>query len=248
MVHVIAKNISLDYRIYGHGARSLRRAIVNMGSAGKIARDAKDVVKIRALNDLSFEANEGDRIGIIGNNGAGKSTLLRVLSSIYGLSGGTLSIEGHLVPLLDVSLGIQEEESGRRNIFYRGLMLGIMRREIEEKVDEIIEFTELGAYIDLPVSTYSTGMKVRLAFAISTVIRPEILLMDEWIGAGDAKFIAKAEARVNSMVDSAKIMFLASHSMPLVRNICNKAMVLSQGEMIYWGDVEGAISAYEAMD
>lgn len=247
MVHVIAKNISLDYRIYGHGARSLRRAIVNMGSAGKIARDARDVVKIRALNDISFEVHEGDRVGIIGSNGAGKSTLLRVLSSIYGVSAGTLSIEGHLVPLLDVSLGIQEEESGRKNIYYRGLMLGVSRRKIEASVEDIIAFTELEGYIDLPVSTYSTGMKVRLAFAISTVIRPEILLMDEWIGAGDAKFIAKAEARVNSMVDSAKILFLASHSMPLVRNICNRAMVLNQGEMIYWGDVEDAITTYEAL-
>ncbi len=247
MVHVIAKNISLDYRIYGNGARSLRRAIVNIGSAGKIARDAKDVVKIRALNSISFEAHEGDRVAIIGSNGAGKSTLLRVISSIYGVSEGSLSIDGHLVPLLDVSLGIQEEESGRKNIYYRGLMLGISRKEIEANVDEIIAFTELGDYIDLPVNTYSSGMKVRLAFAISTVIRPEILLMDEWIGAGDAKFIAKAEARVNGMVDSAKILFLASHSMALVQNICNKAMVLSQGEMIYWGDVEGAIAAYEAL-
>ena len=247
MVHVIAKNISLDYRIYGHGARSLRRAIVNMGSAGRIARNAKDVVVISALRDISFEAREGDRIGIIGSNGAGKSTLLRVLSSIYGVSSGTLSIQGHLVPLLDVSLGIEEEETGRKNIYYRGLMLGMGRREIDANVDEIIAFTDLGDYIDLPVNTYSSGMKVRLAFAISTIIRPEILLMDEWIGAGDAKFIEKAEARVNGMVDAAKILFLASHSMDLVRNTCNRAMVLNSGEMIFLGDVEAAIATYEGL-
>jgi len=247
MAHISATNISLDYPVYGHGSRSLKKALLNIGSAGKIAQTARDVVVINALKGVTFEASDGDRIGIIGGNGAGKSTLLRVLARIYEVSTGSILIKGNVVPLLDVSLGIREEDTGRKNIFFRALMLGISRSEIEKSVDEIIDFTELGDYIDLPVRTYSSGMKVKLAFAISTVIKPEILLMDEWIGAGDAKFIEKAEARVNSMVDQTKILFLASHSMPLVQNICNKAMLLSHGEMVYWGSVDGAISAYEAL-
>ncbi|MEL6287344.1 MAG: ABC transporter ATP-binding protein [Pseudomonadota bacterium] len=244
MAYVEASGISLSYPLIGASARSLKKALLNIGTAGRIARSASEQVTISALRDVGFTAEDGDRVAIIGGNGAGKSTLLRVLAGIYPPTEGTLRIDGSVVPLLDVSLGIQEESTGRQNIYLRALILGVSRSAVEENVEDIIAFTELGDYIDLPVRTYSSGMKVRLAFAVSTFIRPEILLMDEWIGAGDAKFIEKAEKRVRDMVDETRILFLASHSMPLIESVCNKGLYLAQGEVRYWGDVAGAVSAY----
>jgi len=245
MSSITLKNVFLDIPVYGMNSRSLKNAMIGLGSAGRIGGASKNEnVVVHALSDISFQADNGDRIALIGSNGSGKSTLLRVLAGIYEPNQGYISIQGKTVPLLAIDLGIEEEVSGRENIFLRGMMLDFSRAEIEQFVDSIIEFTELGAYIDLPVRTYSAGMRMRLAFAISITVEPEILLMDEWILAGDAGFLGKAQDRILEMVKKASIVILATHNLGIIRTVCNRAIVLFHGEIQYIGDVETGIETY----
>jgi lipopolysaccharide transport system ATP-binding protein len=199
---------------------------------------------VRALNDVSFTLNEGDRVGLVGHNGAGKSTLLRVLSGVFVPTGGTAIIEGSVGSLIDVSLGINPEASGRENIFLRGVLLGLSKVEVKEKFEEIVEFSELGEFIEMPMRTYSSGMQLRLAFAVSTIVRPEILLMDEWLSVGDEGFKDKASERLTTIVDSSKILVLASHSRELLEKVTNKALWLEHGEVKMLGPSAEVLEAY----
>ena len=196
------------------------------------------------LRDVSFDVNSGDRIALIGPNGAGKSTLLRLLAGVYRPSSGTLAVRGHSEGIFDVSLGFNQEATGRENIYLRGLRLGMAFSEITERIDDIVAFAEIGEVIDLPISTYSNGMRYRLAIAVSTIVVPDILLLDEWIGAGDAGFRNKAEARIRTMLDTTKALILASHNEALLKQICNRGIVLAVGERVFDGPIDAALAYY----
>ena len=188
---------------------------------------------------------DGDRLGLIGHNGAGKSTLLRVMSGGYRPSSGVIGIEGDVASLLTLGVGFDVEDTGFENIYTGCLYLGMTPGQIRDKVDEIAEFTELGEYLKMPVRTYSSGMQVRLSFAIATALDPDILLLDEVMGAGDAQFMIKAQQRIESLMSRASLLVLASHSTAMIRQFCNKAMLLKAGRIDAFGDVESTIAAYE---
>ncbi|MER9652421.1 ATP-binding cassette domain-containing protein [Mesorhizobium sp. M0152] len=197
---------------------------------GNIAKSGTKQV-VQALDGVSFELKAGDRLGLVGPNGAGKTTLLKVLYGIYQPSGGTISIAGKVDALFNIHIGFRPEATGRRNIVLRGLISGWTAAEIEEKMEEIIDFSELGDFIDLPFKAYSQGMAARLAFAAATALEPEILLMDEWIGAGDASFQEKAKRRMDELAEKAGIIVLASHDDALIQRVCTKKMTLRAGRV-----------------
>ena len=218
--------------------------LLQVATGGKLDADPDGRVVVRALENLNFEFQDGDRVGLLGHNGAGKSTLLRALSRVYTPTSGQSNIVGEVGSLIDISLGINPEATGRENIFIRGAILGLSKNEIELKFDEIHAFSELGDFIEMPVRTYSSGMHLRLAFAVSTVVRPEILLMDEWLSVGDEGFRHKAEARLTQLVTETKIMVLASHSRELIEKTCNRAIWLEHGVIKMDGPVTEVAKAY----
>jgi lipopolysaccharide transport system ATP-binding protein len=191
-----------------------------------------------------LEFKEGDRIGLVGHNGAGKSTLLRVLSGVFKPTLGTATIQGSVGSLIDVSLGLNPELSGKENIFLRGALLGLRNVEIRERFEEIVEFSQLGDFIEMPMRTYSSGMQMRLAFAISTVVRPEILLMDEWLSVGDEAFKIKAADRLAKLVEASQILVLASHSRELLENVTDKVVWLDHGKVKIQGPSREVLDAY----
>lgn len=238
------KNVCVDFPIYNANGRSLKKRLIQVATGGQLGSDDQGRVVVRALEDLTFTFNKGDRVGLLGHNGAGKSTLLRLLSSVYEPSSGTARISGEIGSLIDISLGTDPEATGRENIFLRGGLLGMTKAEIAEKLDEIIEFSELGDFVDMPLRTYSTGMHLRLAFAVSTTVRPEILLMDEWLSVGDEGFKQKAEVRMKELVKSTNILVIASHSRELVMHTCNRVLWLEHGKIKMDGDPETVTAAY----
>ncbi|WP_064120295.1 MULTISPECIES: ABC transporter ATP-binding protein [Pseudomonas] len=238
------KNVCVDFPIYNANGRSLKKRLIQVATGGQLGSDEQGRVVVRALEDLTFTFNKGDRVGLLGHNGAGKSTLLRLLSSVYEPSSGTARISGEIGSLIDISLGTDPEATGRENIFLRGGLLGMTKAEIANKLDEIIEFSELGDFVDMPLRTYSTGMHLRLAFAVSTTVRPEILLMDEWLSVGDEGFKQKAEVRMNELVKSTNILVIASHSRELVMHTCNRVLWLEHGKIKMDGDPETVTAAY----
>lgn len=229
MPRIIARDIDLRYRLLDIKSRSLRHSLVRKAVGGRISGDRRDRVIVEALRDISFELEAGDRFAVVGHNGAGKSTLLRVLAGVLEPSVGYLRVEGRMVALLDIMLGITPQVSGYENIFIRGAYLGFSRAEMEEKVSDIENFADLGRFLDLPVSTYSSGMLARLAFAIATCQEPEILILDEWLGAGDVHFVEKADERMQALLEHSTILVFASHSKALLEQWCNRAIVLEQG-------------------
>lgn len=244
MAQIEFKNVSVDFPIYNANGRSLKKQLMRVATGGQLGADEQGRVVVRALEDLSFTLHDGDRVGLLGHNGAGKSTLLRLLSGVYEPSAGTAQVQGSVGSLLDISLGIDPEATGRENIFVRGGLLGLERSEIIQRLDEIIDFSELGHFIDMPVRTYSTGMHMRLAFAVSTVVRPEILLMDEWLSVGDESFKHKAEARMAEVVKATNILVIASHSRDLIMHTCNRVICLEQGRLRMDGDPASVVSSY----
>jgi ABC-type polysaccharide/polyol phosphate transport system ATPase subunit len=246
MAHIELKNVTLDLPIYDVQGRSLKKQVMRMGRRNRIAEGNDGVIVVRALDDLSFRFDRGDRVGLIGHNGAGKSTLLRAMAGIYPPTAGSLSRVGKAVPLLDISLGMDENSTGMQNIRLRGLLLGMSDAEIRRKQNDIAEFSELGDYLDLPIRTYSSGMKMRLAFAVSTAVDAEILLLDEVMGVGDASFMHKAEARLEELHDRAEIVVLAMHSNKEIRKVCNKALWMERGRVRAFGDVDDVVSQYAA--
>ena len=239
------RNVSVEFPIYSGGSRSLKKVLFNRTTSGNLAHDARDRVTVLALNDVSLDINRGDRLAIIGANGAGKSTLLKVLAGIFAPTAGRMHASGRVSALLTASVGLNMEATGRENILIRGMYMDVHPREMRARVDEIAEFTELGYYIDMPVRTYSAGMMVRLCFAVATSVAPEILLMDEWLAAGDAAFLAKARERMETFLSGASILVLASHSMELLREWCNRAILLEHGRVVAVGSVDEIAVRYE---
>ena len=226
------EHVDMCYPSNIYNASSIKKEIFSWMKREKRSALLKD---IQALKDFSLLAQEGDRIGVIGHNGAGKSTLLKTIAGIYPIEGGTLEVSGKIRALFDISLGFDLESTGRENILYRGLLLGASPDEIAEKMDEIVEFADIGEFIDYPVKAYSTGMAVRLAFAVSTCIAGEILLLDEVIGAGDAAFQAKAKRRILDLIDEAKVMVFVTHDLATMQEVCNRAIVLEKGHIVQSG-------------
>ncbi|WP_321912953.1 ABC transporter ATP-binding protein [Paraburkholderia sp. J11-2] len=245
MAYIELKNVTLDLPIFDVQGRSLKKQVMRMGRRNRIAEDNHGVIVVRALDDVTLRFERGDRIGLIGHNGAGKSTLLRVMAGIYPPTGGAVTREGKAVPLLDISLGMDENSTGMQNIRLRGLLLGMTETEIRTKQNEIAEFSELGDYLDLPIRTYSSGMRVRLAFAVSTAVDAEILLLDEVMGVGDASFMHKAEARLADLHSRAEIVVLAMHSNNQIRKVCNKVLWMERGRIRAFGPVEDVVAQYE---
>ena len=231
MPYIKAENIVVNFPIYNASHRSLKTAVLRATTGGRIGRDSGNRVIVRALDNLSFEVREGDRVGLVGQNGSGKTTLLRVLSGIYEPQGGTLDVRGRTATLLDLSLGIDPEATGYENIVFRGILAGLHPKAIKARLKEIADFTELGDYLEMPVRTYSSGMQVRLAFAVATSVEADILVMDEWLSVGDAEFSKKAAARLERLVEETPILVLASHDQELVHEVCNRVFRLEHGSM-----------------
>ncbi|MBP0593896.1 ABC transporter ATP-binding protein [Paraburkholderia sp. LEh10] len=246
MAYIQLNNTTLDLPIYDVQGRSLKKQVMRMGRRNSIAEGNDGVVVVRALDSVDLRFESGDRIGLIGHNGAGKSTLLRIMAGIYAPTYGTVESDGKIVPLLDISLGMDENSTGMQNIRLRGLLLGMSDTEIREKQQSIAEFCELGDYLDLPLRTYSSGMRVRLGFAISTAVDAEILLLDEVMGVGDASFMHKAEERLADLHSRAEIVVLAMHSNAEIRKVCNKVLWMERGRVRAFGPTEEVISEYEA--
>lgn len=236
--------VAVSFPVYQAGSRSLKKRMLFRGSAGRIGRDANQRVVVEALRNVSLSLRTGDRLALVGPNGAGKTTLLRVIAGIYEPAHGTVITRGRISPMFDINLGIDPELSGYENIRTRGLLLGMSSRAIESHIPEIVEFTELGDYLDMPVRTYSSGMMLRLAFAVATCFEPEILLMDEWILAGDAHFMIKAQLRIQRFVDRASVLVLSSHNLDLCSRWCTKALWLEQGQVRALGPAEEVLGDY----
>ena len=243
MAAVALKNVTVQIPIYDVGGSSLRKVILSKTVGGRFEQSGSHLV-VDALKDVSFEAHDGDRIALVGNNGSGKSTLLRVLSDVYPATAGTVQVVGEVSPMFDAMLGMSMDATGMENIWICGRLWGLSQTQIKDSLDDISEFTELGDYLNVPVRTYSTGMMLRLAFAIATVRDPEILLLDEVVGVGDSSFFEKAFNRLQGIIRRSQILFLASHADDILRKVCNKAIWLDHGKLVQYGEFEKVIAAY----
>ena len=229
---ISAQNLTIEFPILENSHRSLKKTVINISTGGKIGRSANRYPFITALDELNFIFEEGSRVGLLGHNGSGKTTLLRVLAGIYAPVKGQLVVQGRIASLLDVSMGLDPDATGFENIYLRGILDGLRPARIRSKMDEIADFTELGDYLNLPVRTYSSGMMLRLAFAISTSVDADILIMDEWLSVGDQDFSVKASQRLEELIGKSSILVIASHNQDLIDRICNRKINLEHGKII----------------
>jgi ABC-type polysaccharide/polyol phosphate transport system ATPase subunit len=245
MASISLSNASVEIPVFAVGNNSLKTTLLRKAVGGKFAQTGHNLM-INALNDVSLEVRDGERIGLIGRNGAGKTTLLRVLAGVYPPTSGAVQVIGRVSPMFDISLGMSPDSTGMENIRVCGTLWGLSRAEIAAGIDDIAEFTELGDYLKIPVRTYSAGMLLRLSFAIATLRQPEILLLDEIIGVGDASFQAKAKARLEKIVNRAQILVVSSHSDTIIRDLCEKVIWLDKGSIAAYGAVDEVLAAYNA--
>jgi ABC-type polysaccharide/polyol phosphate transport system ATPase subunit len=241
----ILDNVTVDFPIYGSSHKNLRQTLF-AGTAKLFGHEVprQSRVVVRALENVTFELNDGDRLGLIGHNGAGKSTLLRVLAGVYAPTGGTIRLDGRISPLFITSPGLDLDDTGYENIKTCGMFLGMNASEIKARVVDIARFSELGEYLDLPVRTYSSGMLTRLGFAIATSIEPDILLLDEGLATGDVRFATQAEERLKHLIARSSILVLASHSDAMIKTMCNRCALLEKGHLISIGPVKQVIDLY----
>lgn len=230
--------VTLDYPVYSVRAQSIRSSVMNLAVGGRFMKDQRDIAVIRALSNIAFKVEEGDRLAFIGHNGSGKTSLLKVVAGIYEPTEGVITVKGRITSMISIGAGMDPEATGLQNIFNIALMRLVRKSVIRERIPAIVEFSELGAFINLPVKTYSAGMVARLVFAIATELDADILILDEWLGAGDASFHDKATERMNRFVESARIVVIATHDTNLVRRLCNKVCVLDGGRMSYFGPTD----------
>jgi homopolymeric O-antigen transport system ATP-binding protein len=242
-ISITTKDACVDFPIFDAKSRSLKKTV--MGVVGGNIDSGAKVPIIEALRDINLQLDRGARVGLVGHNGAGKSTLLRLLSGIYEPTRGIAEIRGRVAPVFDLGVGMDPEISGLENIVIRGLFLGMTRKQMEQRVDDIAAFTELGDFLEMPLRTYSTGMRVRLALGVVTSIDPEILLLDEGIGAVDAAFLEKSKRRLSDLVDRAGLLVFASHSDEFLRELCDTAIWMEHGRVREQGPLEDVLRAYK---
>ena len=233
------RNLSKMYKLYN---RPLDRLKDSLGLSRK-----KLYKEHYALKDVSFDIGEGECVGIIGTNGSGKSTILKIITGVLAPTAGTVTVNGRISALLELGAGFDSQYTGRENIFLYGAMLGYSKKFLESKFDEIVEFSELKEFIDVPIKNYSSGMKARLGFSIATLVSPDILILDEVLSVGDAKFRKKSEKKVLSMFDKGVTVLFVSHSLEQVQRLCNKAMILEKGKLIAYGDIDEISAKYTEM-
>ncbi|BBF98984.1 ABC-2 type transport system ATP-binding protein [Pseudonocardia autotrophica] len=234
---------AVDFPIFDAKTRSLKKAV--LGRAGGRIGTASKVPIIEALRDINLTLSKGDRVALVGHNGAGKSTLLRLMAGIYEPTRGRSAVRGKVAPVFDLAVGMDPEISGYDNILIRGLFLGMTRKQMEERIDDIAEFTELGDYLEMPLRAYSTGMRVRLALGVVTSIDPDILLLDEGIGAVDAEFLDKARGRLHELVDRSGILVFASHSDEFLADLCDTALWMEHGTIKEYGPLQDVLDSYK---
>ena len=244
MAHIKLDSVSVEFPIFNSSSRSLTNSLVSAATGGRISADKSGHVTVKALSDINLEIKSGDRLGIVGHNGSGKSTMLRVLAGIYEPTSGQIKRAGKIASIIDIGLGINPENTGKENIYLRGQLMGLSNNEIAKKFDEIIEFAELGDFIQLPVRTYSSGMLLRLAFAVSTSITADILIMDEWLSVGDGAFAERAEQRLQNLVDNSEILIIASHSKNLIEKTTSSILWLDHGHITAMGNTEELSNQY----
>ncbi len=235
------ENITMEFNLHKERLDSVKEYFINL-----IRKNVKKE-RFKALNDVSFTVNKGDRVGILGLNGAGKSTLMKVVAGVFEPTSGTVYKDGVLAPMIELGAGFDNQYTGAENIYLYGAVLGHSRKYMEQRFDDIVEFSELKEFIDVPLKNYSSGMRARLGFSIATMVKPDILILDEVLSVGDAKFKKKSEEKLKSMMDENTTVLFVSHNLEQVRRICNKAMILEKGKMICYGDIEEVLEKYEEM-
>ena len=240
MGRITARDVCVDFPIFTNSSRSMKNLVLRATTGGRIAKDAGQHSYVRSLDHLTFNITAGERIGLVGHNGSGKTTLLRTLCGVYAPTFGHLLVSGRVVSLLDINLGMDPEGTGFENIMMRGIVMGMTPKQISARIEDIANFTDLGEYLDMPIRTYSSGMQMRLAFAVSTSVDADILLMDEWLSVGDAEFQTKAADRLAAMVHRTPILVVATHSMDLVTRTCTRMIRLEHGRIISDEPLEAA--------
>jgi ABC-2 type transport system ATP-binding protein len=240
LASVILNDVSVNIPIFDVSRASLKKALIGRTIGGRFAESGSHLT-VAALKNVDLEVHDGDRVALVGDNGSGKSTLLRVVSKVYPPTSGTVSVTGNISPMFDATLGMSMDATGLENIQIAGTIWGMTRQQINNSLDDIVDFTELGDYLKVPVRTYSNGMMLRLAFAIATVRDPEILLIDEVIGVGDVSFFDKAFKRMQHLVDRSRILMVAAHQDDILRRICNKAIWLSHGNLVDYGEIDSVL-------
>jgi lipopolysaccharide transport system ATP-binding protein len=245
MALISASDVALRYPIYSGRSQSVRSLMLNR-ITGRIHADVNDVNFVHVFQGLSFEFNRGDRIAVLGRNGAGKSSFLRMLAGIYAPWSGRLDVNGSVGALFELGGGMDIDLTGRENIRRAGVLQAIPSREMESRIADAEKLVDIGRFFDLPVRSYSSGMTMRVAFAMSTLRHPEILLVDEVYGAGDFEFQARAQKRIDSIMDGADVLVFASHALDLVKRLCNRGILLKDGALVADGPVETIVEKYLA--
>lgn len=231
MSELTFENVTVRYPIYNSKAMSLRNQLVRIGTGGKIAGEASHIVTVTALDEVSFSLRNGDSVGLVGHNGAGKSTLLRTMAGIYEPNSGHITRDGSVATVFEIGAGMDPELTGYENIVRMGMLMGMSLRQAQSIIADVEDFTELGDFLNLPVRTYSSGMTMRLMFAVATSIKPSILLVDEMFGTGDAAFQEKAKERMRALIKSSDIFVFASHDLSLIHALCKKIFTVEHGKI-----------------
>lgn len=249
MASIQLTRVSIDFPVFTVRSRGLLNTVLGLPLREKARVESSGLrqVSVHALRDVTLTLRPGDRVGLIGGNGAGKTTLLRVLSGVYEPAQGALAFSGRIAALTDIMLGMDVDATGYDNIIMRGIVMGLTRKQAIHLIPSVEAFTQLGDHLQLPVRTYSQGMLLRLAFAVSTSVVPDILLMDEMIGAGDAQFFSQAQERINGLIEKVSILVLASHNEVILRSFCNRALVLKDGRVVMDGGVGEALAFHNAL-
>lgn len=244
MASIKLENVTIDFAVYNNRGRSFKNRVLSSVVGGSVS-SVNGMTTVRALESVSLDICAGDRYALIGHNGAGKSTLLRVLAGIYKPTGGRIQINGEVMPMFDPNLGISPESTGWENIQTRGILLGMSDAEIESMSQEVAEMSGLGDFLDMPVRTYSSGMRMRLAFCVSTSAKPEILLLDETVVVGDVGFLDMANKKLDHLIADSNVLVLASHSRQILRRLCNKGIYLNKGKAVVYECLDSLFEYYD---